>query len=287
MPIFSEETQQDEVLLEIAKMSGLAQDTEEPVESEDLHEQEEAVAETDGGSDGEQGEGQGEEGQEEQVAAEAPEDNYKNLLEAYNLQAQQLLALQAQIGLAPSGGPPPATAPGPALHEVPPPVPSAAPFSPVIDKALVERALIEDDANAMEQVLVALVQQVVEHREAMRETILRDIPSVTQRVARQQLTMMKAVDDFYSKNEDLVPYQAIVGAVSNEIVAKEPQLSLDDALTKTEVEVRRRLGLKKQAIVNESRNKPAFAKTKSSRKPGQPQLSGLKADIAAMQAAKW
>lgn len=287
MPIFGEETAQDEILMEIAKMSGMAQDEEvqEPIEETDDSEKF-ATGETDDGQE----EGRSEEGREEGLQVDEAgekEDPYKNLLEAYNLQSQQLLALQAQIGLAPRGESSPPIPSGPPQQEIPLPPPPAAPLQLKIDKGTIQKALIEDDAEAMEQILLGMANQIVEHREAMREAILRDLPNVTRNVARQQLTMMKAVDEFYSKNEDLVPYQSIVGAVSNEIVAREPGLSIGEALNKTEEEVRRRLGLKRQAQAAEAARKPAFAKTKSSRKPGQPQLSGLKADIAAMQAAKW
>jgi hypothetical protein len=101
---------------------------------------------------------------------------------------------------------------------------------------------------------------------------------------------MKAVDNFYATNPDLLPHQAVVGMVANDIVAKEPGLAMPDVLARAEAEARKVLGLKKQVQKVEQasgRGKPAFAPVKSARKPTVPKIEGTRGEIARMQDAKW
>jgi hypothetical protein len=274
----------NETLKEIGKMMGVG--LEEEIEQEEQQSLEVS-------DDGQEEEGKQEvETSEEREGLQVEEDEdsidarYARLLESHNQLAAQMLELQAK-GF-PVGSPPaPAQVETPPVREVPPPPP--VPSSYVMDEALLEKALIEDDPKAMKQVITGLLQHVEtlvsNTREQTREAVLRDIPYVAQSVARQQLTMMRAVEKFYTDNEDLVPYQHVIGAVANEITMKEPQLTIADALAKTEVEVRRRLGLKRAAEKLAPDRKPAMPRVSGSRKPGAPVLTGKRADIAAMMGA--
>lgn len=285
------ENDPNEVLKEIAAMQGMSVEEETPPEDRSVDDVEERK-EVEGEREGEAG---GEEAKVEEPEAEDEDETldvrYSRLLEEHNALAAQLLDLQQRgysVGGQPSTVEAPATPPVVGLPSSSPP--QASGFQ--LDEALLERALVEDDPKAMKQVILGLVQHVEtltqQSREQTRETILRDIPSVATAVARQQYSMMTTIKDFYINNNDLVPYQHVVGAVANEIAAKEPNLSIVDALNKTAVEVRRRLGLKKAAITQPDRQ-PAFPRggKGGSRKPGAPVLTGLKAEIAAMQNAKY
>lgn len=280
------------VLRDIAAMSGMS------IEDPD----EETSGEQEAMSDGQE---QGQEEQTDEQAAEegvqvkeekeedepSVEDRYAALLEAHNTLSAQMLELQAR-GF-PVGSPQPmATVETPPPGQVTPPPPAQAPSTFALDEALLEKALIEDDPAAMKQVISGLVQHieglVSSTRAQTREEVLRDLPNVATQVARHQMVLMKAVEQFYLDNQDLAPFQHIVGAVGQEISMKEPNLTINEALEKTGVEVRRRLGLRKQALKVEADRKPAFPKGGTgSRKPGGVKLTGPRADIAAMQNAKW
>jgi hypothetical protein len=157
-----------------------------------------------------------------------------------------------------------------------------------LDEAILEKALIEDDPKAMKQVLTSLVDYVgkmqTAQEDAVRERVLRDVPALANQIATEQVRLQLAITEFYNQNNDLVQYRGVVGAVMNEVVAKEPNLSLAEAFDKTEKETRRRLGLKKQIQEASGRApaRPAFAKPSGSRKPGSPRLEGLKSEISQM-----
>jgi len=283
----------NEVLKDIALMSGLqvegAQEETQTLEATTDEQREEVQGEEEQAS--EEREGLQVEETEETEEEDSVETRYAKLLEAHNAMAAQMLELQAR-GF-PVGSPQPtATVETPPPGQVTPPPPAQAPSTFTLDEALLEKALIEDDPAAMKQVISDLVQHieglVSSTRTQTREEVLRDLPNVATQVARHQMVLMKAVEQFYLDNQDLAPFQHIVGAVGQEISMKEPNLTINEALEKTGVEVRRRLGLRKQALKVEADRKPAFPKGGTgSRKPGGVKLTGSRADIAAMQNAKW
>lgn len=169
----------------------------------------------------------------------------------------------------------------------PTPAPSSKPTIEFnLDEATLERALIEDDPKALKEILLGVVEFARNEREQTREQILRDLPMLAQGIARQEFTLMSAVKDFYSRNEDLLPYQQIVGSITNEIAAKKPGASLSEVFAEVETETRKRLGLKRAAQLRDSET-PMFGKTKSSRKPGAPKISGLRGEIAEMARTKF
>ena len=279
----------NEVLKEIAAMQGIG--LEEEVETPVAAEQQEV-------SDGQEEKGlevEADEGREEVLEEEGEEESldsrYARLLELVNEQSAQLNAMReagynigAQPAVVTPSSPPPAAPQVPV--STPPPAPAPA-FS--LNEELLSRALIEDDPAAMKEVLMGLVQHI-NSQIPTREALLRDLPAVAQNVTRQQLTLMRAVDQFYEDNPDLLPHAQTVGNVANRIVAAEPGLSLYDTFKRAETETRKLLGLKKrvaQVDAAEGRGKPAFAKVKAARKPEGPSLQGLRGEIAQMQKSKW
>jgi hypothetical protein len=286
----------DEVLKEIALMEGRLEEESAPVEE---------TAQIEGADDGESEEGQEEqasgeaeegrevlEGEAEGEAEESIEERYTRLLAYVNEQSAQLNALRDagyqvnEIGQQQVVPPPVPPAREPAMQQVPSP-PAA---SWQLDESLLTRALIEDDPVAMKELLLGMYHDLRQNSQTMKEQILIETPRTVQAVARQQLTIMKAVDQFYTDNPDLLPHANVVGLAANRIVAKEPNLSMQEAFEKAEKEARTILGLKRRVQkidAEEGRGKPAFAKTKASRKPGAPVIQGLKGEIGRMQEAKW
>lgn len=211
------------------------------------------------------------------------EERYANLLNLYNEQSGQLLEMQSRTTSPPVAPPPPAAVPT---------VPVALVADFQLDEETLTRALLEDDAPAMKQVLMGVISYVKQlaDPQKLREQLLLDMPAVARNIADQRFTMMMAVREFYDNNSDLKPYMPIVGSVVNEVASKNPQMSLADVLAETEKETRKRLGIRKHlnaADTATNRGKPAFAGSGGSRKPGAaPQTSGLKKDIQDMMAVR-
>jgi hypothetical protein len=73
------------------------------------------------------------------------------------------------------------------------------------------------------------------------------LPNITTKYVDTQLETRLAVRDFYTDNSDLLPHRKYVGFVSNEMLAKNPDWSLEKNLEETEKEVRMRLKLPRVA----------------------------------------
>lgn len=218
-----------------------------------------------------------------------PEERYQQLLELYNQQSANNLELQARLGMPQQTQSQPAAV----MHQPTQTLQHGATAGIEdfkLNEELITRALIEDDADAMKEVITGLVSYVkqIADPQRMRETLLLDMPAVARSIADQRFTMLMAVKEFYDDNQDLKPYMPVVGSVVNDIVAKDPQLTLAEVLERTEKEARRRLGIRKSINATDvaaNRGKPAFAKSSSTRRPGAPKLDGIKEDIRAMMEA--
>ena len=135
---------------------------------------------------------------------------------------------------------------------------------------------------------MSIAAHVTSQKEVWRESVLRDLPMITRDVARQQVVLLNAVNKFYQDNDDLVPYQGVVGNITNQIAAQHPEYSLGQLFEEVEKNVRKTLGLKKIAQrVDESKSStPAFVRKSNSRKPGPPKIEGIRGEIAAMRDAR-
>lgn len=69
------------------------------------------------------------------------------------------------------------------------------------------------------------------------------LPNITTQYVDNQMTTRLAVQSFYGENKDLLPHKKYVGFVSNELLSKNPDWSLEKNLEETEKEVRSRLKL--------------------------------------------
>jgi hypothetical protein len=229
-------------------------------------------------------EGLQEEGVQEEVAEPTepaepaePEDTleqrYARLLEEYNKQSIEMLDLK-------SSSTKPQVVEEP---EQPKPVPKVRPSQFILDEETLERALVEDDKEAMKQVINSLVQYIDSRSdvETLKEAVLLEVPAIASRIAGTQVPLLMAVREFYRDNSDLKPYSGIVGQIVNELQARNPNQTLEELFEETEKEARKRLNLKKQAIARSDKT-PAFAKTAGSRRPGAPRITGLRGEISEM-----
>ncbi len=62
------------------------------------------------------------------------------------------------------------------------------------------------------------------------EQAMRSLPSVTQATIMQQLEYKQAVDDYFSKHSDLLPFRKAVGVAAQEYYSKNPKAQLPDIL---------------------------------------------------------
>jgi len=84
----------------------------------------------------------------------------------------------------------------------------------------------------------------------------------------RQVMVSKAVSDFYSTNQDLIPYAKFVKFVMSEVEQANPQKTYGEIFETTADEARKRLGLgqqvRQQGQVVQTNQKPAFAGSKKS-----------------------
>jgi hypothetical protein len=134
-------------------------------------------------------------------------------------------------------------------------------------------------AEGFNRILTGVVQKSV-------ETVLRNVPQMVVKLADTQITMRSAINEFYTKNEDLVQSKAYVGMVANELAAKNPDWTLDKLLGSLGGEVRGRLkmvvGGKAPAAPNSAPEaRPGFVpKGGGGKPPSAPALTGQAKQIA-------
>jgi hypothetical protein len=226
--------------------------------------------------------------QEIKETAHTEPDPYAELLDRFNTQSRELLELKSRTG---------ATS-APAEKSVEAPVVQTrapAKFEKLaIDKNLLQKALTEDDSEAMAQV----VDQLQDHflggmptAEALQGTIMQAIMPKMIEAVTQHINTQNVIQNFYKENSDFQRFTPIISLIAEEIANKNPDKSLSEVLSMTEVEARRQLRLKKVTIPNsangKNKNNPAFARSSSTRKgvvSGKP--TGLKGEISDMLSAK-
>mgnify|MGYP000925475385 CR=1 FL=1 len=121
-----------------------------------------------------------------------------------------------------------------------------------------------EDRKTMEKVLHRV------HTKAV-ESVLTAIPQIVDNVVKMQVAVNMRAADFYSRNKDLKPYAGFVGKVANDLVGKNPSVTMDDLFGNDEQEgllgkeVRKRLALKRKAekagnVQQPQKERPAFIK---------------------------
>ena len=79
---------------------------------------------------------------------------------------------------------------------------------------------------------------------ASQERILRQIPKVVETTANQQLQIKGIVDRFYTTNKDLEPYKPAVSMAAIKLYNENPNMPLEEMLTKAAEETRRVLRIR-------------------------------------------
>lgn len=139
---------------------------------------------------------------------------------------------------------------------------------------------IVSDKVSFNKVLNKLRSEVLKD---IRNEVSTYVPKVVAPEIAQQIEVDKTINNFYSENQDLVPFKKAVGYIANELFAKDPTIQLGDLLVKAAEETRKSFGLhlatNKNVKEKPVEQKPAFVKqTKTDRsKPAAP--SGIAADV--------
>lgn len=95
-------------------------------------------------------------------------------------------------------------------------------------------------AAEVNKFMTSLVNQAVERT-------LRSVPQLVVSTARQQASLVNAVEKFYDVNQDLVPFKPFVGYVATDLQTKHPDWDAPKLFEEIEKEVRARLNLKRSA----------------------------------------
>ncbi len=96
------------------------------------------------------------------------------------------------------------------------------------------------------------------------EEVLRKLPDTVSSYVQHQVSIQKAVDDFYSTHDDLADYKDYVSRIANEVQAENSDWTFNQVLEETAKRARQKLGLKERAQSsgkeNSSQKKPPLAK---------------------------
>lgn len=132
---------------------------------------------------------------------------------------------------------------------------------------------IIQDRNKLNEVLNKVAFQSAK---AAREAVLRQVPEVVSKTTNRQMSVRQAVQNFYQENPDLQEYGSYVGHIANRIKAENPDLGMNDILSKAGQEARSKLNIQKKAKEQEEERRnednpqegPAFAKRGTGRREG-------------------
>lgn len=161
-----------------------------------------------------------------------------------------------------------------------------------VQKDLVSEYVSDEDYEAVFEKREKLNEVLKKVQNDTIQGVFRSIPRIIATMIPQHITFYNKTAEFYKNNPDLYEHRKTVGQVIDETSAKNPGWNIDKILEHVggkgeEVgEVRKRLGLKKQAIKaaeKENIKRPSFAKPAHVRQPGKEvQLTGVQKEIKDM-----
>jgi len=136
----------------------------------------------------------------------------------------------------------------------PPPTQSPSTEAPLSDEDFIGDMDLDDlsrDPSQLNTVLNKIYKRAVEHaRTEIRtgdEAVMRSMPDIIKHNISLETELKKAKDDFYEKNEDLLPFNKVVAAVFEELAAEQPGKSFTEILPDVAKETRKRLDLSKRS----------------------------------------
>lgn len=160
---------------------------------------------------------------------------------------------------------------------------------------------VSRDPKLFNQVLNSMYKKAIEYvRSEVKkgnELVVRSIPDITKNTIATETQMKSMSDKFYKENSDLKEWGKVVAAIAEELIADNQDKSLNDIFfgdkeKKTDsmlaTEVRRRLGLKKQAMQKKEDdpppNLPGNKGGGGKRKSTEPELTSFEKELNEMEA---
>ena len=120
------------------------------------------------------------------------------------------------------------------------------------------------------------------HKEMVAQEFMASIPQIVQNQVNQTTALQRSVDDFYSKNEDLLEVRPTVGAVASQVQARHPDWDINRVMVESAKTTRKLLRMPSPSVAKRSKVvRPSFAKqggTQQRNKPKQ-KLSKLQSQI--------
>ena len=115
------------------------------------------------------------------------------------------------------------------------------------------------------------------------ELIIRSMPDIVKNNLALVTQLKKVNEQFYKDNADLKPFQKVVGAVFEELIAESPDKGYEELLPKVAEETRSRLELTKRAT-SKDRDKvpPLPRKKKGQRQQPKPDTTQLQDELSEM-----
>ena len=143
------------------------------------------------------------------------------------------------------------------------------------------------DKDSFNKILNSVYSKgVTDSKKISSEAVLRTIPDIVKNNINLFSALKKEADKFYRENEDLQPFKKVVAAVFEEISSTNPDKKYGELMAKVAPEVRKRLGLHKQAVEKEKNEgkPPRLPGHKGNQRstPSKPNTSPLQAEIEAM-----
>lgn len=165
-----------------------------------------------------------------------------------------------------------------------------------IQKDLTAEYISEDEYEAIFEKREKLNEVLKKVQNDTIQGMLRSIPKIIAVLVPQHVTFYQKTAEFYKSNPDLYEHRKTVGSVIDELSAKNPSWSMDKLLEEVGGksgdassigEVRKRLGLKKQAIKAAEKDnvrRPSFAKPAHVKNPSEKEakLTGVQKEIVDM-----
>jgi len=126
------------------------------------------------------------------------------------------------------------------------------------------------DSSALNDVLHRVYERAF--KDAVNH-VAKQVPVIVNSIVNSQLTLHSMVQEFYTKNPDLLPYRKFVGWVANQLQAQHPDWELQKLFGEVEKEVRKALKLtKSEGTAEQARRRPAFAKAGGARPGKAPEI---------------
>jgi flagellar biosynthesis GTPase FlhF len=168
------------------------------------------------------------------------------------------------------------------------PVVGQTPIVPATQQMNLEDLVVLEEGSNFDEIMespekfVSFQRNLLQrYGQMLEQQFTRAIPNIVQNQVKQVTALNKAVDKFYTENNDLEVVRPTVGAIADRIVAVHPDWSLDKVMAEAAVTTRKVLRMPGKAEVKKSKVlKPSFAKPKGSKKRiPQPKVSKLQSEI--------